>query len=417
MTALPDDLSAVLDDDDATSEHVDVDDDYDAQLLGQLVDWETFWEADHAEEEWMARPIIAAKRSHAIYAPGGTGKSLFALWLAAKLVTGANIFGNPHQRRRILYLDYEMTEDDLADRLDSIGIESADALTHLHYALLPSLPSADKPEGGKAICRLAQLVGADLVIIDTFSRAVEGDENDADTVRSFYRWTGIHLKAAGIAFVRIDHSGKDLAKGQRGSSAKNDDVDIVWEMRVVEGGFKLTAKKRRMGWVPETITMTQTDGPLEYDMADRPGYPTGTSDIVTTLDKYDIDPKLGYRKAATELRAKGVTPPGSTMLRAAVRFRRERLMAVEIEPFDSAESAPGAVQAHPAEIVRPTISGAPDGNAHLAGTGAVQAHPGAPNLSNWVAPPPLGAGAPRTDPDAADDHPVDNPEDKVEESF
>jgi hypothetical protein len=320
---------------------------YDAALLAQLVNWTDFWETDHSAEEWMVQPILAIRRSHAMFAPGGTGKSLLSLWLAANIATGGVVFGQQLARRNVLYLDYEMTADDLADRLEAIGVDSADALANLHYALLPSLPPADAPEGGKAILRLAQLVGAEIVVIDTFGRAIEGDENDADTVRSFYRWTGLHLKAAGIAYLRVDHAGKDISKGQRGTSAKNDDVDVVWQMTKTESGVRLTAKKRRMGWVPETVELTLTDNPLYYDTVTRPGYPAGTKEAVTLLDSLGIDPAWSARKVGPVLRAGG-HKVANDVLRAAVRARRECFNPPDVTVISAPESAP--------ETVRPTPS-------------------------------------------------------------
>ena len=43
------------------------------------------------------------------------------------------------------------------------------------------------------------------------------------------------LKEAGIALLRIDHAGKDLTRGQRGTSAKRDDVEVVWFLKKLPG--------------------------------------------------------------------------------------------------------------------------------------------------------------------------------------
>jgi hypothetical protein len=298
--------------------------DYDAQLRAQLVDWPTFWLRDSTEAQWLAEPVFAEGRAHAVYAPGGTGKSLFSLWVAAALATGRQgLDGDPLRRRRVLYLDYEMTQDDLMERLSAMGYDESCDLSWLRYALLPSLPPADAPEGGKAIARMAQLVDAELVVLDTFSRAVSGDENDADTVRAFYRWTGLHLKAEGRAFVRIDHAGKDIEKGQRGTSAKNDDVDVVWQMVKADGGFKLTAKKRRMGWVPETLALLQYDSPsLHYRVADDVD-PAGTEAVVADLDALKVPPSVSSRKAEHALREAG-KGARTIVVRAAQRRRMKR---------------------------------------------------------------------------------------------
>ena len=301
--------------------------DADHDLQNMLIDWSEFWELDLDDADWIAEPIIPAKRSTALFAPGGTGKSLLALYIAVNLAIGRDPF-NGHQTTptRILYLDYEMTLNDLAERLEHQGHGPNTDLTHLNYALLPSLPGLDQPEGGKAVLRLAELCDAELVIIDTFGRAIHGDENDADTIRSWYRWTGLHLKQAGRAFLRIDHAGKDLAKGQRGSSAKQDDVDVVWRMTAKESGvFNLHATKRRMGWVPTDVNITlEQEDILSFQMVeDDQVWPAGTLDLAATLDELGIDPHMSARKVSRALRdaERGAR---DMLVRAAVKYRQMR---------------------------------------------------------------------------------------------
>ena len=61
--------------------------------------------------------------------------------------------------------------------------------------------------------------------------------------------------------MRIDHAGKDLKKGARGTSAKNDDVDLVWQMTKVDGQLVLLRQKHRHTWIPERINLTIHDQP------------------------------------------------------------------------------------------------------------------------------------------------------------
>ena len=308
---------AVLDDD---AEPID----RDAELLDMLVKWPAFWENDTEDEQWLCEPVLALGRSHAIFAPGGTGKSLFALWMAVQLATGGNgMTGAALKPVDVLYIDYEMTESDLAERLNTMGHGPDTDLSRLHYALLPSLPPADVADGGERINRMAELVGAHLVVIDTFSRAVSGEENDADTTRAFYRHTGLALKAAGRAFVRVDHAGKDASKGQRGSSAKNDDVDVVWGMVAADDGFILTAKKRRMSWVNETVILGKTEDPvLRYSVA-LTLVPAGTADVVKVLDDLNVGVDASSRVAGRLLRAAG-HKHNDKVIRAAQMTRKQR---------------------------------------------------------------------------------------------
>jgi hypothetical protein len=347
------------------SEERIISDDPDEQLRGMLIDWPEFWANGHGDAEWIAEPVIAAKRSTALFAPGGTGKSLLSLWLAAHIATGTDPFtGTRQEPVDVLYLDYEMTADDLAERLEQMGFDETTTLEHLHYALLPSLPGLDRPEGGKAVVRLAELVGAELVIIDTFGRAVHGDENDADTVRAWYRWTGLHLKHAGRAFLRVDHAGKDLTKGQRGTSAKNDDVDVVWQMTVKEAStFTLKAKKRRMGWIAERVDVELRESDLlSFALVDGITYPAGTKEVADRLDTLEVEPDAGYRVAASALRAAG-NPARAEVVRAAQKYRRSRVdpldFSRDVAATESGTSASGEFGTHPEKSERDAPRDAP----------------------------------------------------------
>ena len=61
--------------------------------------------------------------------------------------------------------------------------------------------------------------------------------------------------------MRIDHAGKDLKKGARGTSAKNDDVDLVWQMTRIGDNVKLHATKKRHTWIKDIeleVTKSET---------------------------------------------------------------------------------------------------------------------------------------------------------------
>ena len=58
---------------------------------------------------------------------------------------------------------------------------------------------------------------------------VNGDENSADTYRNSYRHALLPLKAGHRTVVRLDHPGK-VATTAHGSSAKNDDVDVLCQL-------------------------------------------------------------------------------------------------------------------------------------------------------------------------------------------
>lgn len=278
----------------------------DSDLLDQLINWFDFWNHDHGSEEWIAWPLIPAQRQVALYAPAKSGKSLVTLAVCAAVATGRPILGEPNHEgpRDVLYLDYEMTAADLQERLEALGYNAGDDLSHLHYALLPSLPPLNSDAGSRAIRDLAHLVDAVVVVIDTMGRAVTGEENSPDSYRDFARTTGIMLKAAGRAVLRTDHAGKDKERGQRGSSAKNDDVDVVIRIDPVQDGWTLTRTHSRVAWVPERVTVTKQESDdglvLEIERGRGRPYAEGTKELVAAMRSLGANGTTSWR-AAREL--------------------------------------------------------------------------------------------------------------------
>lgn len=286
-----------------------------------LIDWDAFWNKDRKDEDWLLEPVLARGKSHALYAPSKGGKSEHALAWAACIAAGLKVLDRPEGAPLdVVYIDLEMTEEDLYERLEAMGFTADIDFSHLHYYLLPNLPNLDTPAGGDAVRNIARRRHAALVVIDTTSRVLGGSENDADTLRAFYMYTCLPLKADGRTLLRLDHSGKDLAKGQRGSSAKNDDVDIVWELTRREGGAMLRATHRRQRWVPETVALVRFDDPLHYERAAE-SYPPGTYELAAALDELNLPIETTRRAAQEALKAAGRSQRTS-VLTAAIRWRK-----------------------------------------------------------------------------------------------
>jgi hypothetical protein len=220
----------------------------------------------------------------------------------------------------VVYLDLEMTENDLYERLDDMGYGPDTELSHLHYYLLPSLPPLDTPEGGQILLHIVRTDQAALVIVDTTSRVLSGAENDADTLRAFYQFTGLALKGEGCTVWRLDHAGKDLARGQRGTSAKADDVDPVWELTTRDQGLRLRATHRRQGWVPELPDRVKLEDPLRHERAAQ-SWPAGTEALAEVLNEMAIPLDWGRKRVRSALRDTGYKA-GNAVLEAALRYRK-----------------------------------------------------------------------------------------------
>jgi hypothetical protein len=289
------------------------------------INWVEFWAAGSPGEDWLLEPIVAAGRQTATYSIAKSGKSLLALDACAARATGRSVLGYPPRPPiTVLYVDLEMTEADLRERLTDLGYGPDDDLSRLHYYQLPDLPPLDGDLGGEILTSTAIAFGIELVVIDTMARAVSGGENDADTMRAFVRFTGRRLKAAGVGLWRLDHQGKDAAQGQRGSSAKADDVDIVFKLtRLDAKTLKLTRTHSRVPWVPAEVTIVQEEEPVLRHIVSEDAVPAGTHDAVTALDELEVpldataDTAMAALKRADRGRRK-------TIVLAALKHRRTR---------------------------------------------------------------------------------------------
>ena len=240
------------------------------------IDWATMWTTDHKQAEWLLEPILAAGRNHSFVAAAKAGKSLLLLEACAALATGKPFLAKPETEPvTVVYVDYEMTEGDIKERLQAFGYGPDDDLTRLRYFTTPTINPLDTEHGAAEFLAAINEIGPDLVAIDTMSRAVSGEENESQTSNDLYRLTIMPLKAAGITVARADHLGKDKAKGARGSSAKAADVDIQWQMKV--DGYTVTMEPTaRMGWV-ETVHIVRDSAP-------------GTDTAMHTLDSVQHRP-------------------------------------------------------------------------------------------------------------------------------
>jgi hypothetical protein len=138
-------------------------------------------------------------------------------------------------------------------------------------------------------------------------------------MRAFYRHTGRILKAAGIALLRLDHQGKDEAQGQRGSSAKADDVDVVLRLtRLDAKTLKLSRTHSRVPWVPAEVTIVQEVEPVLRHLVSADAVPAGTHDCMMALDELDV-----LRRVAQN---------SCSVVRSATRRLSKRLPAVTFGP-------------------------------------------------------------------------------------
>jgi hypothetical protein len=218
-----------------------------------------------------------------------------------------------------------------------MGYGPDDDMSELHYfQLTPLLPMNTKDGAGQLI-RMVQRIAPDLVVIDTLSRVVQGDENDALTYHDLYRLAFQPVRALGAAVLRLDHAGHENIRA-RGSSAKATDVDVAWFLSAADdGGLTLKATHRRLGWVPERVDIVRSDAPLEFSTTAGVTWPAGTREAAELLDRLGVPLDAG-RPTARRMLSEAGSAVANRVLTAAIKWRRECSGEAEIRSLTVAEA-------------------------------------------------------------------------------
>ena len=284
------------------------------------VNWLTAFKEQPEDVQWLVPDFIEEGTLNAIYSAPGIGKSLLALEVAVEIVRSG---------KTVLYVDQENRISDTVERLTSFGVRPEELSNLLLYSF-PSLPPLDTPDGGAHLAALAADSHCSLIILDTLSRMVEGAENESDTYLSLYRNTLAPLKGKGIATLRLDHSGKNERNGQRGSSSKNGDIDVLFHLTRddTEGRFfSLECEKSRSGHIAhgQLINLEREYDPLRHRWNVRIDIPLSRFEgIMRQMDLLGIPTSYGRDRVRKVLKDNSVVGVRNDLLSASIQERRNR---------------------------------------------------------------------------------------------
>jgi RecA-family ATPase len=250
--------------------------------------------------DWMNPPtntaktiipdIVNAGQIVSLVGQGGTGKSLLMLDIAMAMATGQSVLGHPpDEPMSVLYIDMENPIGEVFVRRANLGYQD-NTLEGLKYYHMPDLPALDTKSGGQFIQAMVNRHSPDLVIFDTISKLVAGEESKSDTWQDLYKYSLVPLRQTNCAALILDHQGHDASRGARGSSAKRDNVDLQWIQTCRDGLIILKRDKCRTLHATETLTIRRGGTPLRHTTET-----DAVQDCITFLDSIGFE---GGRQAA-----------------------------------------------------------------------------------------------------------------------
>ncbi|GHE84881.1 AAA family ATPase [Streptomyces fumanus] len=308
-----------------------------SHLTAAFLDWNQHFATDFGNVQLLPGKLMAPGQQITVVGDGKAGKSLLVQEWLWRMASGQSFLGDrPQDPISVLYVDAENGHADIQERFLSYGAGPG-RMGLLTYASFPPIRPLDTAGGGADLLAMVGEAEAQVVCLDTVSRFISGPENDADTWLALYRHTLLPLKRAGIASIRLDHMGKDGERGARGSSAKTQDVDHVWELRAQGGGTLLLKRTHtRTGIGPDQFVIVRQSRRhgdhympggtrhvlMEYDQMQE-ATEGSVEWLVAQIDRLGLPDDAGNPRTKAALAQAGIKA-AKVKIEAAVRTRKNR---------------------------------------------------------------------------------------------
>lgn len=177
---------------------------------------------------WIVPGILAPGLAF-LYGKPKLGKSWLTLQLTLSILTGGKVFGKDVEQGRVLYLALEDSERRLQDRMKKQGWPSSEGVDFMLYEAFREQIGSLNDAGGKRLLAFVESQKYRVVIVDTFSRALMGDQLDASEMTAAISPIQQSALSRDIAVVIVDHEPKH-GDSLFGSVAKFGILDTSWRL-------------------------------------------------------------------------------------------------------------------------------------------------------------------------------------------
>ncbi|GAM58173.1 DNA helicase, phage-associated [Vibrio ishigakensis] len=208
--------------------------------------------------EWLIKGLLPSESLCMLCAAHSTLKTFTALDLSCAISTGLSWNGRKTRKSKVLYIAaegqkgiskrikaWEIANQELADDVLVLG-RSVEITNALQMRNLIQIVKETSSEDGSKI---------ELVVIDTLSQCLVGDENSSRDMTAFIRACSELRHEAGVSVLIVHHAGKDASKGPRGHSSLPSNIEAM---------FRVTHNKKR-----ENSVIFHNDKQKDMDTADK----------------------------------------------------------------------------------------------------------------------------------------------------
>ena len=155
-----------------------------------------------AASKWMIEPLLQLGHPSLLYGQGSSGKSWFAQYISVLADAGMNASGLRVEPARVLYLDWETTQEELGVRVamlrKGLGLEAA---SHIWYREMNAGLYSDV----EAIRHLIMDKDVTMLVLDSLGSACMGEPDSAEIVLRMFQ----SLRSLRCTSLCIDHTNKE----------------------------------------------------------------------------------------------------------------------------------------------------------------------------------------------------------------
>lgn len=222
--------------------------------------------AESGDRDYLLEPWLPPASITQVYGYSGHGKSMFLQHALGALTAGQKYFGPFEVGRpaKVLYLDYEMGQRTIANRLIEMRGLHGDTQDRLEI-WTPFIGAGDMNlktrEGLIKLQELLKHVEPDVLVIDTIRSAFPGLQENSAEEWSRINQLAMKLRNAGIAVILVHHSNKPHEDGAVGREAGSTNQLTVLETQI------------RVTQVYESREIAQQKAGIWDDKYERPVWP------------------------------------------------------------------------------------------------------------------------------------------------
>lgn len=182
---------------------------------------------------WLVHGLVPEKSLIVPYGPPKSGKTFVVLSLGLHITAGMDWFGHPVQQGAVIYIAGEGTGG-LSNRVRAMMTKYQIPDSVPFWTVRRTVNFTVVAEVNALEIAIRQAIGnvpLRLLVVDTLARAMPGaDENSAQEVGAVIAAADYLKDALACTVALVHHSGKDAARGARGTSALRGAWDAAFEI-------------------------------------------------------------------------------------------------------------------------------------------------------------------------------------------